>query len=339
MAQDYYDILGVSKDASEEEIKKAYREKARKYHPDTSDHENAQEKFKKIKKAYEVLSDEDARQAYDRMGHERFEQAEKQGFDPSDDGFGGFGGGGRTGRSAGFEGFSGFEDIFNDLFGGSGGFGGFGRQQRSQRGSDVHTTITISLEEAFKGADKEVTFTRSVTCDDCGGSGARDNSSVRTCPQCNGSGQMRETQRTAFGRSTTVRPCSRCDGSGKIIEDPCPTCNGSGEVNRRETRTITIPRGVEDGTTLQVRGGGNTGERGEGDLLIEVNVREHDKFKREGTDILYTHPISFPQAVFGDEVQVPTIDGEVKMDIPAGTQSGETFRLRDKGMPPMRGSG
>ncbi|XGI84676.1 molecular chaperone DnaJ [Halorutilales archaeon Cl-col2-1] len=343
MTQSYYDVLGVSKDASDDEIKEAYREKAREYHPDISDHDDAEERFKKVQEAYDVLGDDDARQAYDQMGHQRFEQAKKQGFDPSEDGFQGAGAGagagaGGFGGGAGASGMGGFEDLFNDLFGFG---GGRGRGRGSDRGSDVETTVTISLEDAFEGIEREVTYSHDVTCQTCGGTGAKDDSSVHTCETCGGRGEVRQQQQTPFGTTTSVRPCPDCGGSGQIIEEECPDCNGRGKKTKTETTRVRIPSGVEDGTTLRVSGGGNAGEAGsrDGDLYIQVEVEDHDRFDREGDDIYYTHPVSFPRAVFGGEVRVPTLDGEVEMEVPSGTQSGERFRLRDKGMPRMRGRG
>lgn len=324
MARDYYDVLGVGRDASQEEIKKAYREKARELHPDASDHPDAEDRFKEVQEAYDVLGDEDKREAYDQMGHEQFKQAKKQGFDPSDaeGGMGGMGGMG----AGGMGGMSGFEDLFEDLFGG---FGGRGQQRRQ----GIRTRVNVTLEEAFSGAERRISYETEVECSECGGSGAAEGSDVERCPQCDGRGEIRQQQRTPFGQATTVRPCPRCGGDGRIIEDPCRECGGAGSVRDRVTRTIEVPRGVEDGTTLRMRNAG--GE----DVYIEVGVESHDRFEREGADLYYTHPISFPQAVYGDEVRVPTMEGEVEMDVPAGTQSGETFRLRGRGMPRMQGGG
>lgn len=318
MARDYYDVLGVGRDASQEEIKKAYREKAREYHPDASDHPDAQERFKEVQEAYDVLGDQEKREAYDQLGHRQYRQAKKQGFDPSEDGMSG----GRGGMGAG--GMGGFEDLFNEFFSGFG-----GRQQQRQ---GVRTRISVTLEEAFEGTEREISYETEVECGACGGSGAAEGSDVRRCPQCDGSGEVRQQQRTPFGQATTVRPCPGCDGRGRIVEDPCRNCGGDGRVRDRVTRTIEIPRGVEDGTTLRLRGGGD-------DVYIEVTVEDHDKFRRDGTDLHVTHPISFPQAVYGDDVRVPTMEGEVEMEVPSGTQSGETFRLRGKGMPRMQGRG
>ncbi|MDY6780204.1 MAG: molecular chaperone DnaJ [Halobacteria archaeon] len=332
MAKDYYDVLGVSRDADQEEIKRAYREKARKYHPDASDHENAEERFKEIQEAYDTLSDEEKRQAYDRMGHQQYNQAKKQGFDPSDGGFGG-GAGGMGGQGQGMGGFEGgsFEEIFQNLFGGGMG-GGRGDASRRSGGDETRTSVEISLEEAFEGAEREVTFPTRTSCDTCGGSGAAEGSEVERCSTCGGSGQTRQKQQTPFGQATTVRTCPDCRGSGRSIEEPCPDCGGDGEKRERVTRSVEIPAGVEDGTTLRLQTGGS-------DLYIDVHVADHDTFERDGADVHYVHPISFPQAVFGDTVRVPTLEGEVEMEIPEGTQSAETFRLGGKGMPRMRRRG
>jgi len=322
MARDYYDALGVSRDASQEEIKRAYREKAREYHPDASDHENAEERFKEIQQAYDVLGEEEKREAYDRMGHERFEKAEKQGFDPSDAGAGAQGGRGRRAQGAGgFEG--GLGDIFGDLFGG--GFGG-------DRGPDAKASVTVTLGEVYEGAEKQITYATTVGCDACDGTGASDPSNARRCGTCGGSGRVEQRQRTPFGQTTTVTECPDCGGGGTAYDEPCPDCGGDGEVRDRVTRTVEVPAGVEDGTTLRLRDGDN-------EVHIEVRVEEHDIFERDGSDVYYAHPVSFPQAVFGDTVTVPTLEGDVDMDVPSGTRSGETFRLSSRGLPRLQRRG
>lgn len=320
MARDYYDALGVSRDASQDEIKSAYREKAREYHPDASDHENAQEKFKEIQEAYDVLGDEEKREAYDQMGHERFKQAEKQGFDPTDAGGAGGAGGGRRRASGG--GMGGLGDIFDDLFGG--GFGG--------GGPDARTSVTVSLEDVYAGAERQVSYSTQTECAACDGTGAADPSNARRCGTCGGAGRVEQRQRTPFGQATTVTECPDCGGSGTTYDEPCAECRGEGEVRDNVTRTVEIPAGVEDGTTLRLRDG-------EREIHIEVRVEDHDIFERDGADIYYAHPVSFPQAVFGDTVTVPTLNGEVEMEIPAGTRSGEKFRLSNRGLPRMRGRG
>jgi molecular chaperone DnaJ len=320
MARDYYDALGVSRDASQEEIKRAYREKAREHHPDASDHEDAQERFKEVQEAYEVLSDQEKREAYDQMGHERFNQAEKQGFDPSGSGAGaGTGrGAGARGGPGGFEG-GGFGDIFDDLFGG-------GRQP------DATASITVTLEEVHEGTERDISYETKVECGTCDGTGAADPSNARRCATCGGSGRVERRQRTPFGQATTVTECPDCRGAGVEYEEPCAECRGQGERRESVTRTVEIPAGVEDGTTLSLRDGEN-------EIHIEIRVEDHDIFEREGADIYYAHPVSFPQAVFGDTVTVPTLEDEVEMEVPAGTRSGETFRLSNRGLPRLQRAG
>jgi len=331
MSEDFYDVLGVDRDASEEEITRAYREKARQYHPDVSDEPNAEEKFKKVKKAKEVLTDEEQRQAYDRLGHDRFEQAQKQG------GFDG-GGAGRAGAGDPFGGgFGDIGDIFDQFFGGG------SRRQGPRAGADLQTSLTIDLEEAFEGVTKRVTVRRPERCDACDGRGHPPDESPTTCPECNGRGQVTQVQQTPLGRVQQTSTCRRCGGEGELFQSTCSTCGGDGAVRREATLEVDIPAGIRSGQTLRMEGEGAPGERGarNGDMLIEVEVSDHDEFHRDGDDIYYRHPVSFPQAVFGDTVQVPTLDGQVELDIPGGTQSGETFRLQGKGMPRLqrRGSG
>jgi molecular chaperone DnaJ len=329
MTEDFYDVLGVSRDADEDEIKQAYRKKASEYHPDVSDNPDAEEKFKKAKKAKEVLTDEEKRQAYDRMGHERFEQAEKRGgFD------GGAGGGG--GNPFGGGGAGGFGDIFEQFFGG-GGRGG----NRPRQGQDLRTSLSLDLEEAFEGVEREFTVTRPSRCSDCDGAGHPPDADERTCPNCDGQGQVTQVQQTPFGRMQQTGTCRRCDGEGTLYSETCSTCGGEGQVREESTLSVDIPSGIRDGQTLRMEGEGAPGQnRGpNGDLLIEVSVADHPDFDRDGDDLHYQHPISFPQATFGDTVEVPTLDGTVEMDVPAGTQSGETFRLQGKGMPRLRRRG
>jgi len=324
MARDYYDALGVSRDASQDKIKSAYREKAREYHPDASDHENAQEKFKEIQEAYDVLGDEEKREAYDQMGHDRYVQAEKQGFDPTDAGAGGGGArrGGSRRQAGGAGGMGGLGDIFDDLFGG--GFGG--------GGPDAQTSVTVTLEEVYEGAEKQVSYATVTDCATCDGTGAADPSNARRCGTCGGAGRVEQRQRTPFGQATTVTECPDCGGTGTVYDEPCGDCRGEGEVRDRVTRTVEIPAGVEGGTTLRLRDGDR-------EIHIEVRVKDHDIFERDGDDIYYAHPVSFPQAVFGDTVTVPTLEGEVEMDVPSGSRSGEKFRLSNRGLPRLRGRG
>jgi molecular chaperone DnaJ len=331
MTEDFYDVLGVSRDASEDEIKQAYRKKASQYHPDVSDEPDAEEKFKKIQTAKEVLTDEEKRQAYDQMGHERFEQAEKRGgFD------GGAGGAGAQGNPFGGGGGGGFGDIFEQFFGG----GGRGRD-RPRQGQDLRTSLDLDLEEAFEGVEREFTVTRPTRCDACDGAGHPPDADAETCPNCDGRGQVTQVQQTPFGRMQQTGTCRRCDGEGTLYSETCSTCGGEGQVREESTLSVDIPAGIRDGQTLRMEGEGAPGpNRGpNGDLLIEVSVADHPDFDREGDDLHYQHPISFPQATFGDTVEVPTLDGTVEMDVPSGTQSGETFRLKDKGMPRLRRRG
>ncbi|AUX10349.1 molecular chaperone DnaJ [Halalkaliarchaeum desulfuricum] len=337
MSEDFYEVLGVSRDADADEIKRAYRKKAAEYHPDVNDDPDAEEKFKKVQKAKEVLTDEEKRQLYDRLGHDQFERAEKHGATDNGGagrgaGRGPFGAGGPFGGAGG----GGFEDLFSDLFG-----GGSRDPNRPRQGRDLRTEITIDLEEAFHGAEKRLTVTRPAECDDCGGTGHPPDADVRTCPQCNGRGQVTQVQQTAFGRVQQTTTCPRCEGDGDLYSETCPSCAGDGVVREDATLTVEIPAGVESGQTLRMGGEGAPGENGgrPGDLLIDVTVEENERFERDGDDLHLKQPISFPQAVFGDTIEIETLDGTVEMDVPAGTQSGETFRLRDKGMPRLRGRG
>ncbi len=334
MTEDFYDVLGVSRDASEDAIKRAYREKAAKHHPDVSDDEDAEERFKRIQKAKGVLTDEEKRRQYDQLGHERFTEADKRGGTGGGGGAGGpFGGGGGAG---------GFEDIFNQFFGGGGGPGGRNRGgARPSQGSDLRTALTVDLEEAFEGTTKEFTLTRPTTCDTCGGEGHPPDADVRTCPQCNGQGQVRQVQQTPLGRVQQTSTCPRCEGAGEVHSDDCSDCGGDGIVREEATLSVEIPPGIRSGQSLRMEGEGAPGENGgpNGDLLIEVDVDGGERYERDGDDLYVNEAVSFPQAVFGDMIDVETVDGTVEMDVPAGTQSGETFRLRDKGMPRLRRRG
>ncbi|WP_435125887.1 molecular chaperone DnaJ [Halobaculum sp. D14] len=337
MSEDFYEVLGVSRDASEDEIKQAYRQKATEYHPDVSDDPNAEEKFKKVKKAKEVLSDEEKRQAYDQMGHEQFEQAEKRGgVGGGAGGMGGqgpFGGGGGMGGGAG--GMGGLGDLFQEFFGGGGGRGG------PRPGKDLRTSLEISLEEAFDGVTKEFTAARPTRCSECDGAGHPPDADVQTCPECNGQGQVTQVQQTPLGRVQQATACPRCEGEGELYSEDCSECGGTGVTREESTLTVDVPAGIRDGQTLRMDGEGAPGERGarDGDLLIDVRVESDDRFDRDGDDLHLTEPVSFPQVVFGDTVTLDTLDGAVEFDVPAGTQSGETFRLQGKGMPRLRGRG
>jgi molecular chaperone DnaJ len=335
MSEDFYDVLGVSQDAGEDEIEQAYRKKAAKYHPDVSDDPDAEEKFKKIQKAKEVLTDDEKRRMYDQMGHERFEQAEKHGATEGGAGAGGPFGGGAAGGDP-FGDVGGMGDIFEQFFGG----GGRG-QGRSRGGQDLKTRMRIDLAEAYEGATKQLTVTRPEQCPDCDGSGHPPSADTRTCPECNGRGQTTRVQQTPLGRVQQTQTCRRCEGEGTLYSETCSTCRGDGVVQNEATLQVDIPAGIRDGQTLRMDGEGAPGERGapQGDLLIEIEIADHQEVERDGDDLRHTTAISFPQAVFGDTVEVPTLDGTVEMDVEPGTQAGEVFRLQGKGMPRLRRRG
>ncbi|WP_418282427.1 molecular chaperone DnaJ [Halorubrum sp. DTA98] len=333
MSEDFYDVLGVSRDADEDDIKTAYRKKAAEYHPDVSDADDAEETFKKIQKAKEVLTDEEKRRQYDQLGHERFTEADKRGAT------GGGGPGGAGGPFGGGGGAGGFEDIFNQFFGGRG--GGGGRDTRPRQGRDLRTGLTVDLAEAFEGTTKELTLTRPTTCETCDGEGHPSDADVRTCPQCNGQGQVRQVQQTPLGRVQQTSTCPRCEGTGETYSEDCADCGGDGVVREEATLSVEVPAGIRSGQSLRMEREGAPGENGgpNGDLLIEVDVDVGERYERDGDDLRVTEAVSFPQAVFGDTIEVETVDGSVEMDVPAGTQSGETFRLKGKGMPRLRRRG
>jgi len=311
---DYYDLLGVPKNASAEEIKKAYKKKALLYHPDRNKGDKeAEEKFKKVNHAYEVLSDSEKRQIYDQFGEDGLKGRAFQD-----------GGGGYASYEEVFEKFS---DVFSDFFGGRPG-GRYGRNAPMQ-GSDLLTRLTISFEESFNGAKKDVTITRSSTCSECSGSGAEKGSSKKTCTTCNGQGQVRVSQ----GYFSLAQTCPTCRGEGTLIEKPCKKCSGTGFVRENKTVSITIPAGIASGMKMRVAREGNSGVNGgpRGDVYVEINVKPHSLFEREGDDIYIELPISYSQAVLGDKVSVPTMLGNVEMKIPPGTQSGTRMRLKEKG--------
>ena len=327
--RDYYEVLGVQKGATEEEIKKAYKKMARKYHPDLNPGDKeAEEKFKEVNEAYEVLSDSEKKARYDQFGF--------AGVDPN---FGA--GGGGYGGGAGFD-FGDLGDIFGSFFGG--GFGG-GQTRRNpnapQRGESIRMNLTISFEEAAFGCEKELELDRYESCETCHGSGAAPGTSPETCPDCGGSGVVQTRRQTPMGVFASTAPCSRCGGRGKIIKEPCKDCRGSGMVRRRRKIQASVPAGIDNGQTISIRGQGHAGKNGgpAGDLLVTITVRPHELFRREGTSVLCEAPITFPQAVLGAELEIPTIDGKVKYDIPEGTQSGTTFRLKGKGIPALNGRG
>ena len=325
--RDYYEVLGVSKGASESEIKKAFRQQAKKYHPDLHpDDKDAEVKFKEVNEAYEVLSDPDKKARYDQFGF--------AGVDPNYNAGGG-------GYSSGFGGFGDFDlgDIFGSIFGG--GFGG-GSSNRNgpRRGERVHTQVTVSFEEAAFGCEKELNISRIENCPDCKGSGCEPGTTAETCSNCKGSGVVMQQQRTPFGVMQSQTTCPRCNGSGKIIHQPCQKCRGAGLVRKNKKIKVKIPAGIDDEQTISMRGQGNAGINGgeAGDLYITVSVLPHEYFKREGTSVYYDMPISMVQAALGDEVEVPTLDGKVKYNIPEGTQTGTVFRLKGKGIQSLRGS-
>ena len=315
--RDYYEILGISRDASEDDIKKAYRKLAMKYHPDRNpDDKNAEEKFKEAKEAYEMLSDNQKRSAYDRYGH--------AGVDPSSAG-GGFGG------AHGFEGFGdAFGGIFDEIFGGGRGGGG----PRVYRGGDLRYNLEISLEEAARGVEKTIRIPVQEECSTCHGSGAKPGTQPKTCPTCGGAGQVRIQQ----GFFSIQQTCPKCHGSGRIITDPCGDCHGAGRVKKQKTLEVKIPAGIDEGMRLRHTGYGEPGVNGgpSGDLFVEIHIRQHPVFERNGDDLHCEMPISFVTAALGGEIEIPTLDGIANIKIPSETQTGKVFRLRNKGIKNVR---
>ncbi len=321
--RDYYEILGVGRDASVDEIKKAYRQQAKKYHPDLNPgNQEAEKKFKEANEAYEVLSDNDKKAKYDQFGH--------AGVDPN---FGsGFGYGGAYDFDLG--------DIFNTFFGG--GFGGFNEKadpKAPQRGANTNATVTISFEDAAKGCKRTVETQRIERCEECSGTGAAKGTSPETCSECNGKGHVSAQQRTPFGVISTSRECPKCGGKGKIIKNPCDKCKGIGMVRKTVKIDVNIPAGIDDGQVISIRSEGNHGINGgpQGDLRVTINVRPHPFFERDGYDVWCDITVTFAQAALGSELFVPTLEGRVKYDLPAGTQSGTVFRLRERGIPHING--
>ena len=328
--RDYYEVMGVDKNASADEIKKAYRKLAKKYHPDLNPGDKAkvaEEKFKEASEAYDVLSDAEKKQRYDQFGH--------AGVDPQAGGYGGgygdFGGG-----------FGGFEDIFSSFFGG--GFGG-GQSRRNpnapQRGRDLKYAVDLTFEQACFGCEIELNINRTERCDSCGGSGAEKGTSASTCSVCHGTGQVTSVQRTAFGNFQSTRPCSSCGGTGKVITNPCKSCRGEGTVRKSRKVKVKIPAGIDNDQIISVSGQADAGKNGgpSGDLLVVTRVKKHKIFTRQGYDIMCDFPITFVEATLGAEIKVPTIDGEVSYSIPEGTQTGTVFRLKGKGVPKLHGNG
>lgn len=327
--RDYYEVLGIGRDANEADIKKAYRKLAKQYHPDVNPGDkDAEAKFKEISEAYEVLSDPQKRSGYDRFGHAG---VDPNGFGSAGAGFGGFD----------FGGFSDIFETFESFFSGT----GFGRSSRSrtgpQKGADLKYSVEISFEEAAFGVEKEINISRNENCAKCGGSGSKPGSSPAACKRCNGTGQVQNRHATPFGQFIDVRACDMCRGEGKIIVDPCPDCKGMGKVRKTVKKKLNIPAGIDDGQIITSRGDGEPGTRGgpSGDLFVTVNVRPHPIFRRQGFDVVCEIPITFVQAALGTEIEVPTLDGKVKYNIPEGTQTGSIFRLKNKGIPYLRGNG
>ena len=330
--RDYYEVLGVDKNASADDIKKAYRKMAIKYHPDKNPGDKeAEEKFKEAAEAYSVLSDADKKARYDQFGHSGVEGA-------GPDFSGGFGN---------------LNDILNDLFGGAfgggfGGFGGFGggfgggqRQQKVYRGRDIRVRVKLTLEEISKGVEKEISIEKNVPCGECGGKGAKNSSDIKTCPACKGTGQVQRIVNSFLGQTVTYSTCQQCGGEGKIISNPCHTCNGTGLVRKRETIKVKIPAGVEAGMQLTLQGEGHAAKNNgiNGDLLVVIEEHEHPNLKREGNNLYYTKIISVVDAMLGAEVNIPCLDGDHKIKVDAGTQSGEIVRLRGRGLPSVNGYG
>ena len=330
--RDYYEVLGVDKNATADDIKRAYRKLAVKYHPDKNPgNKEAEEKFKEAAEAYSVLSDSDKKMKYDQFGH--------AGVDGAGPDFSG--------------GFGNLNDILNDLFGGAfgggfGGFGGFGggfgggqRRERVYRGRDIRVRVKLTLEEIAKGVEKEISIEKNVPCPDCGGRGARNSSDVKTCPACNGTGQVQRVVNSFLGQTVTYSTCQQCGGEGKIISNPCHTCNGTGLVRQRETIKVKIPAGVEAGMQMTVQGEGHAAKNNgiNGDLLVVIEEQEHPDFRREGSNLLYTKVISIVDAILGCEVEIPCLDGKYKVKVEPGTQSGTVVRLRGKGLPSVNSYG
>lgn len=324
--RDYYEVLGVQKTASDDELKKAYRKLAKQNHPDLNPGDKeAEARFKEINEAYEVLSDKDKRAKYDQFGF--------AGVDPN------FGAGGAGGGFGGFD----MGDIFGSFFGGGfGGFGGGGGQSRTgpAKGNTVRTSLTLTLEEAAFGCEKEVSITHVEACDSCGGSGCAPGTTAEVCPECHGSGQVRMQQRTMFGTMSTTTVCPNCRGEGKIIHQPCKSCGGTGGVRRQKKVSVKIPAGIDNGQAISVRGQGDMGRNGgpAGDLIVGINVKPHAQLRREGAHIYLDQTVSFIQAALGAEVEIPSLDGKVKCRVAAGTQPGTTLRLSGKGVPILNNS-
>ena len=327
--RDYYEVLGIQKGASEDEIKQAYKKLARKYHPDMNPGDKeAEEKFKEVNEANEVLSDPEKKARYDQFGF--------AGVDPNY----GAGAGGAGGFGGGFD-FGDLGDIFGSFFGG--GFGGGQRRNPNapQRGESIRASVSVSFTDAAFGCEKSVTLERSEMCGTCKGNGCAPGTTPEVCPDCHGTGTVQVRRQTPMGVFASNGPCRKCGGTGRLIHQPCPDCRGGGTVRKRKTIQVTIPAGIDHGQTISLRGQGNAGKNGgpAGDLLITVMVQPHDLFRRDGVDVFCEAPITFTQAVLGAELEIPTIDGKVKYSIPEGTQTGTVFRLKGKGIPVLNGRG
>ncbi len=322
--RDYYEVLGVQKSATPDEIKKAYRQLAKKYHPDLNpDNKEAEAKFKEVNEAYEILSDSEKREKYDRFGF--------AGVDPSYGAGQGGGFGGGFGEGMEFD----LGDIFGSFFGGFGGGNSRSNPNAPRRGSDIQTNVYLTFEEAAKGCKKTVDFQRIELCDECGGNGAAKGTQPQTCPECNGRGQINVHQRTPFGTISTSKPCQRCGGKGSFNPHPCNRCKGAGRIRKTQKKEITIPAGIDEGQIFTVRGEGNFGVNGgpSGDLRVGVAIKPHEYFERDGYNVWYDMKISYIQATLGDKLRVPTLDGQVEYELPAGTQPGQVFKLKNRGIP------
>lgn len=318
--RDYYEVLGVGRDASPEELKKAFRRKAMDFHPDRNQEADAAERFKEVNRAYEVLSDADMRARYDRFGHAAVDGngSGPQGFE-------------------GFANFEGFGDIFDAFFGGS----RTRRRRGPARGADLKVSLDLTFEEAVFGTEKELTYARAERCDTCSGSGATPGTSPETCPACNGAGEVRRSQSSIFGQFVNVAPCTRCEGEGRVIASPCDDCRGTGRIREERTISVRIPAGVDSGQQIRLSGEGEVGARGgeAGNLYVVLKVKPHEHFERVDDHILLELPVNVAAATLGTRVTIPTLDGEMEFEVPAGTQSGDDFMLRGKGVPRLRGGG
>ena len=323
MPTDYYQVLGVARDADESAIKRAYRQLARKYHPDVAtDKRAAESHFKEINEAYEVLSDAQKRANYDRFGHAGVNGA------PGEGGFGPFGGG------------DGFGDIFDMFFGAARGGGAQQRRSGPTRGSDLRYDVEISLEEAYAGTTREVTYRHLAGCSTCRGSGAEPGTLIVPCDRCGGSGIQRQVRQTPLGQFVTQTTCTKCSGDGQIVQTPCSVCRGRGRIEQEKTLQVRIPAGVDDGSRIRISGSGEAGLRGgqDGDLYVYLSIAPHELFRRDGLDVLLDVAVSFPQAALGGEITVRSLEGEIPLTLNAGTQSGSQYRLRGRGMPSVRGA-